>query len=110
MPRGKTKKINNVENATNYINEILDILYDEQTNFAHENSYLKICDKLKELGKIKTTNNKYEDDYVEIMLMEKKHLNKAHHDVILMYSDEKCKRLKIEHKWKRFKKEHNIVE
>jgi len=27
-----------------------------------------------------------------------------------MYSDEKCKRLKIEHKWKRFKKEHNIVE
>ena len=44
------------------------------------------------------------------MLMEKKHLNKALHNVILMYSDEKVKRLKIEHKWKKFKKEHNIVE
>lgn len=109
MPRGKTKKINNT-GAVEYINDILNILYDEQTNFQHENSYIEICDKLKELGNIKNTNNKYKDDYVEIIQMEKKCLLKDHHNLIRMYSEEKNKRLKTEHKWKQYKKEHNIVE
>jgi len=109
MPSGKTNK--NIKlGAVEYINDILNILYDEQTNFKHENSYIEICDKLKELGNIKNTNNKYKDDYVEILQIEKKCLNKDHHNLIRMYSEEKRQRLKTEHKWKQYKKEHNIVE